>query len=653
MKLHNITINNMKGNAYRYVMYYLSNTLTVAIFFIFSNFVFYPKKITSPSEIASRSIDNGLIMCQVIIVMFSLFFVTYSVSIFLKSREREFGLLSLFGMTKNQIRKYVLIESTIISSISIVSGIILGILFSRLFFLIIGALLQKHIIFGISFKATKLTLIIFLLLFQFINIVMLIRIKNKEIIEQIKSNKVIKEVPTFSIFKSLIGITLLIVGYVLAWNAYGVSVISRMIPVTLIVIAGTYFIFTQFSILLTNLLKKNITRFYTKTNIVAVSQMIFKLKDTAKVLFLASILGAITFTATETVYSLSTEFVEAIRMSTPDDVGIVNSKEDINRKIDISEITSILEKYDLKVKYLNEVKGVEIKIGEEVDNKDSYYKSLALISNSQYNKLAKQSNNKQIRLNKNEIIYTFPFKEVGELEPRKETYIEKMLNKNILEFKINDTTRKYNIKEKIYETPMNTLRIRYSGVLSVNDIEFEEILKNISKEQLIEYYGIKLEDGSNSYKAVKEIRQYLNKGYEGHYSTKADLYIEQRSSLGVVMFIGLFIALLFLIASGSIIYFKLFNDMKQDSMEYSILRKIGASKSDIRRIITKQIAIIFSLPFIVSTSHSLFALKALGNFLQRNLLINGLTVIFGYFLVQLVYFLIVRKIYIRKIDNFQ
>jgi len=110
-----------------------------------------------------------------------------------------------------------------------------------------------------------------------------------------------------------------------------------------------------------------------------------------------------------------------------------------------------------------------------------------------------------------------------------------------------------------------------------------------------------------------------------------------------------FIAFLFFIASGSIIYFKLFNEIKQDSIEYGILRKIGTTEKEINSIITKQIGIIFFLPFVVSTFHSFFALKSLSNLLEDNLFKNGLIVMLGYLAFQLIYFVVIRAIYINRL----
>ncbi len=112
------------------------------IFFIFANFVFHPAidiKSAGGHEIAKMGAANGMIISQVIIVIFSILFVGYSTSIFLKSRGKEFGLLSLYGMTRKQIKKNnVLIENTIISILSLGMGILTGVVFSKLFFMGIG-----------------------------------------------------------------------------------------------------------------------------------------------------------------------------------------------------------------------------------------------------------------------------------------------------------------------------------------------------------------------------------------------------------------------------------------------------------------------------------------------------------------------------------
>ena len=216
MKISIMAFSNVKGNLYRYIMYYLSNSFAVTAFFIFSNFVFHPSlnlKNIGGHPIAQMGVVNSMIVCQVIIVVFSVLFVGYSTSIFLKSRGKEFGLLSLYGMTRKQIKKYVFIENTIITVLSIGTGIISGVIFSKLFLMAMEAFMDISLVFNIFYKALGLTILVFFALFEIVSVLMLLKIKNKEIIQQIKSNKIPKEIPDFSRKKSILGISLLILGY--------------------------------------------------------------------------------------------------------------------------------------------------------------------------------------------------------------------------------------------------------------------------------------------------------------------------------------------------------------------------------------------------------------------------------------------------------
>lgn len=92
MKISNMAVKNVRGNLYRYIMYCLSNAFAVTAFYIFANFVFHPSidiRSADGHPVARMGAANGMIISQVIIVIFSILFVGYSTSIFLKSREKN------------------------------------------------------------------------------------------------------------------------------------------------------------------------------------------------------------------------------------------------------------------------------------------------------------------------------------------------------------------------------------------------------------------------------------------------------------------------------------------------------------------------------------------------------------------------------------
>jgi len=649
MKISNMAIKNVKGNLYRYIMYCLSNAFAVTAFFIFANFVFHPSIDFHPEgvhAVASMGAANGMKISQVIIIIFSFLFVGYSTSIFLKSRGKEFGLLSLYGMTRKQIKKYVFIESTILSLLSIGTGIITGLVFSKLFFMIMESLLDISIPFNISLKALGLTFILFFLLFEIISVFMLSQIKGKEIIEQIKSSKIPKITPEFSKRKAILGIVLMIIGYTTAWFVTGAFVVLGMIPVTLIVIAGTYFLFTQFSIAVANKILKNENILYKKSNLVSYSQMIFKLQDTAKVLFLASILGAITFTATETIFSFYTELPANIGLDSYADIVIAQEGENLDDTNSLDKIKKILEKDGLKIEETTRIKVIKV-MGKPLEAEGVEESEAVIISNSDYNKMAASQDKETVTVKEGEIIYNFPYIRYdadGSINTDKQFSFDKVL------LSLNDYKREYNVSEKeIHGEILSLKRVGYYDMFILNDKDFQNELNSAKEKDLVLYNGIKLDKWRKSYNSSMEIDKILGSKYEGKYFSKIFPYKEVSKVYGLILFIGFFIAFLFFIASGSIIYFKLFNEIKQDSIEYNILKKIGATNKEINKIITKQIGIIFFLPFVVSTSHSLFALKSLSNLLRTNLFTNGIIVMFGYLVFQLIYFLVIRKVYINKI----
>ncbi|MBU5427724.1 ABC transporter permease [Tissierella pigra] len=648
MKISNMALSNVKGNLYRYVMYYLSNAFAVTAFFIFANFVFHPSlnyKGIGGHPVSQMGVINSMIACQVIIVIFSVLFVEYSTSIFLKSRGKEFGLLSLYGMTRKQIRKYVFIENTIITILSIGTGILSGLVFSKLFLMAMEAFMDISLPFNISFKALGLTILVFFVLFEIVSILMLFKIKNKEIIQQIKSNRIPKEIPNFSRKKSILGVSLLVLGYGIAWIVEGAFVPLAMLPVIFIVVAGTYFTFTQFSIAVANKVLKNENILYKKVNMISYSQMIFKLQDTAKVLFAAAILGAITFTATETIYSFFTESSSISGIDTPEDIGIIQKGETLKDNQSIDKVKEILENYDLKINEFHTVKNIRIK-NESKKINDNIREEILLISNEDYNKLAVYQGKDEITVKENEVVYNFPYEIIdynGKPEKIKRYPLE------TAQLKLKDKVKEYKVSGELHDSVMSLNKLGYFDAFILNDKDYENWLEIAGDEDLVIYNGIKLDKWKNSFDASVEIKEMLGSKYEYSYYAKAIPYKSIKNSFGLTLFIGFFIAFLFFIASGSIIYFKLFNEVKQDKVEYDILRKIGTTEKEINKIITKQIGTIFFLPFVVSTTHSLFALKSLSNLLQKNLFANGLVVALGYLVFQMIYFIIIRTMYIRKV----
>ncbi|HEY4543570.1 MAG TPA: ABC transporter permease, partial [Tissierellaceae bacterium] len=537
--------------------------------------------------------------------MFSFMFIGYATSLFIKSRGKEFGLLSLYGMTKKQIRKYVFIENSIISLFSILIGITLGALLSKLFLMMMDRFISVGLYLYISPLAVVVTIVLFIVIFQIINFLTLLKINNKEIVEQLKSNRKPRTLKTFSKAKAMLGIFLLVLGYVSAWIVYGGFVVLALIPVTITVIVGTYFFVTQFSLYFVDKLNKNKRLKYSGTNIVSFSQLSYKLQDTAKVLFLASILGAITFTATETIFTFYKEVDHIMGHTSEEDVLIGNFEskdtyELIREKVrkEISKDTNIIDEYELEF-----IKALNLSADEKYDTRID----TTLISESDYNKAAKMYGYDELKLDKNQVYYVYPHKRMG----MGKEYDNLVRNPgNIVEIEVEGYENEYEVIGERVTAAITIYSVGRHDYYVVNDEDFNNLLDKSNQTNISNLNGFKVESKYKSYNTSKELWKTLGKeeGYTMNLYFKAINHVDTRNSFGIILFIGFFISFLFFLATGSIIYFKLFDEIKQDREEYLILRKIGITNKELNKIITKQIGLVFFIPFVISTVHSFFAL---------------------------------------------
>ena len=430
------------------------------------------------------------------------------------------------------------------------------------------------------------------------------------------------------------------IGYRIAWVVEDAMVILAMIPVTLIVIGGTYFLFTQFSILLANKIRGSRRAVYNKTKLISYSQLIFKLKDTAKVMFLASILIAVSFSATETIYSFYKDSGEVMGFETVEDIGIVYRGKD-GFEGEYEEAKKDMLAYKDKIGMEKEAEFIVVANKDSEKGLGVHGKGL-VIGQRAYNEMREFGKQEPLELKEGEAFFHHNdrdyngYKEKGEKFPVEEFTLS-----------LGQVDRTFKKSGEKYGDFVSFMRIGYGNLFVVEDQVYEDFKSQAAKDEKVNYAMYKFENGKDSIEPGKEIE---SKYYESLNINAKGYTIEQMGKVyGTILFIGFFIALLFFIASGSVIYFKLFNEIESDRVEYEILRNIGMTKKDIKAIVTKQLRVLFFLPFIIGSIHSLVALKSLSNMLSINLIRNGLVVSLSYFIFQILFFIFIRRIYMKKL----
>lgn len=653
MTIGNIALKNIKGNLNKYTMYCVSNVIVVMIFFIFANFILS----VGMNGVNTRNGNLGqlagelMYACEFVIVIFTLVFTKYSLSNFLKSREKEFGLLSMFGLTKGQIRAYVMFENIIISTVSIIIGILFGILFSKIFFMAVAAILDfdTEIPFAISAKAVEITVICFFILFQLISFFTSLKIKNNNIAQLLKGSRIPKVTPKFSKIKAALSILLIISGYIVGIFSKA-GIIFTMFPILIVVIVGTYFLFSQFSVYFTNKLQNNKKVYYKGTNLITLSQIVYKLKDNSKILFITSILSGITIACAISVYSLQEISLSSLKENVPHDISIIEQGVNSHNVISPGKVEAVLKKYKFDIQYKNKVELIKAEnAGKIVQEQSNPYgikinnTTFNLMSQSSYNKLAKQYSRQQISLNYGEIVvYTYDLTS-GLANIRTQLPFE---NQKTLLLNINGVNSSWTIKDNIKGGIINA-DSKNTNTIVVNDNDFKRLWKNTADSNRYVYYGYNIKHYLKAAEAVEEIKSAVIKGQEGSFVERVISAAGLMQILSVLLFIGTFVAIIFFIATGSILYFKMFNEIQKDKYEFIGLKKIGFTVEEIKKVVSIQSFIMFFLPLTIALLHAAFAVKSVGLlYAQYFAFIAGI-----YLILQIIYYLFARWMYVKQINS--
>lgn len=276
MTFKQFALNNVKRNTRQYLSYFLSCMFAVTVFFMYAVVMFHPD--ISNNEFRD-TMQRGIIVNEVIIYVFSFLFVLYSTGSFIKSRKKEYGLLTTLGISKSQLNRMLVLENTIIGLASIVAGLLLGALLTKLFLMVFSTVLgiDQILPFYLSFKAIGLTALLFFVMFEVNSFAVVWALRTNSVMEVFRGAKSPKKVPKFSWILSTLSIAAIGVAYYLAFTADFISIIYRMAPILALIIPGTYFLFTQFSIAFTNQLKRRKGFYYKGLNLLTVSDLTYKI----------------------------------------------------------------------------------------------------------------------------------------------------------------------------------------------------------------------------------------------------------------------------------------------------------------------------------------------------------------------------------------
>lgn len=631
MNIKQFAINNISRNIKAYVGYLASIVISSALLFSFIMFTSHPDLEISQFP---DYLKEGLKMSKIIAYLFLFFFVFYSVSIFLKSRYKEFGILYITGISKQQVMKLIFIENIIINIASSVIGVIIGLVFSKIFLVIMSTFLElSPLKFYIPINAILSTLFYFIILAILTSVFASFIVKENQVLRLLKGTKTPKPEPKTSLVFVILSICLFVIAYysaVTSTDQY--TTYLRLVPVTSLTILATYLFFSQFSVFFLKKLKLN-KRFYRKnTNMLWISNLIYKVKDNARIFFLIAITSAVAFTAIGTVYSFWKDVKRQINLIYPNtmyystmtlhnDTKKPDSKEKDTERMRFIE--SELKKENVDYTRIN---------GEfkTVFPKKSDF-NVRIMKESKYLEITKTIGVNPISFEDNESISLLSSNLPGDKKVKDNVVIG---NKSL------------RIVKQVEECIMPAY---YDNMYVVKDNFYDSIKSKFIVDRFTTF------EVADSSKTTEICRQFENKfndesGMQPYLFFSKELMIENgKLTYSTFMFLAIFIGMIFFVTTSSFLYNKFYMDCQVDKKKYEQLNKLGMTYNEIKKASTIEIGIVFLLPYVVAVIHSIFALTALRNSFDIEVASSAVLVMGSLFLVQIVYFLIVRNNYLKEI----
>ena len=648
-----LAASNIKKNGKAYIPYILSCVMTVALFYIVKSLSYNPGL---KNMVGSSTMMTMMSMCSVIIALLAIVFLFYTNSFLMKRRKKEFGIFNILGMEKSHIAKTMAWENFYVTLISIVGGLVIGIALDKAMFLLIAQVLNEEITLGffISDKAIISTVVMFCVIFLLILLNSIRQIQTANPIELLTAGNAGEREPKTKWVLTVLGLLSLGAGYYIALTIENpLTALVYFFFAVILVIIGTYMLFTAGSIALLKILRKNKKYYYKTKHFTSISGMIYRMKQNAVGLANICILSTAVLVMVSSTSSLMLGMQDVIATRYPDDFIVYSNEASEERAYEsFDTIRKLQEEQNLNVTSEREYRYLVFPAFISGDTfevtRDANFSSLGNLNNlifvslSDYNRVMGTDKT----LAENEILI----------------YSDR-LQFDSPTLKIFD--REYSVKEKIDEFIGNGLIVAVAAntqfIVLPDGTDIEELYA-LQKETLSDgaseiqyYYGFNSDADEETQRTFYRtlLEDYVEHGYKGTIESKADSRSEFVGLYGGFFFIGIFLGVLFIMATVLIIYYKQISEGYDDKQRYEIMQKVGMTHQEIKSSIHSQVLTVFFLPLIVAGIHIAVAfpiitkLLALLNLLNVQLFLTCTVVCYAVFAVMylLIYLLTARTYY--------
>ncbi len=665
-----LAFDGIRKNARLYVPYFLTSTVMIVMHYI----ILFLSSNKAVSAIRGGDIIQSLLgMGGGIMAVFSCLFLFYTNSFLIKRRKKEFGLYNVLGMGKKNIALLMMCESIICAAISLILGLGIGILFSKLFELGLVNVMRSSSIsydFSVSLPSVIRTAAVFGIIFALIFLNSLRQLRTSTAIDLLKSENTGEKPPKGNIFLGLVGAALLAGAYYIAVTVKNpLSAITMFFLAVIMVIIGTYLVMISGSVIILRALQKNKRFYYRPQHFVSVSSMVYRMKRNGGGLASICVLSTMVLVMISSTACLYADTETTIKTRYPRELNYSMTFDDGSMMGE--EGSAKLER--LKEKIEEYVSGKGAGINNTIDYRCAYTAGVLSRDRIEADPATADTMNAIGVLDGLYEIFFVPLKDYNDTMGTKEalgggealvylstgTYSYPTISFN--------RGKTFDVRpiHKMFEPGEAVASIVPSMFIIVNDVEdaTEEISKiaNYNGDSLVRFEWIYEFDTG-----AEPERQYdigyglfndllLNEedraeagGFRSRYEVreteKADMYALN----GGLFYLGVVLSLVFLVATVLIIYYKQLSEGYEDRSRFEIMQKVGMTKKEIKKSISSQILTVFFLPLILAAVHIIFAFPIIYKiislmFASDAALVLGLTTA-GSFLLFTVFYVIIYKV---------
>lgn len=648
MSFLQFAFNNVRRNARAYFAYFLSSAFMVMIFFTYAMLIFHPDM--DQSEMG-RMTSIGMEVAEYIIFVFSILFVLFSIGSFLKARSKELGVLSLLGATTGSVNRLVFLENLMIGAGAIAAGLAGGLLLSKLFLLLsVRVTGINRLPFYWPWKAMGFTAAAFLVLFVVLSVFTLAFFRKNRVIELLGGSSKPKTAPRVSWVLAMLGVALLASAVLLLKGGEGLDFPKVMLAAAT-GIWGTYFFYTQVTVALIRLLKRSRRLLWRGTRLLWVSEMAYKIKDNARMLFMVTVAISLACMSVGVILAAQAQN-ERVYAANPFAFSYGVYEEE-HVEADMAWIDRQLSGQGISYEKLEQES-----LSGYLESEEIYAEVKA---RSDYNRAAAMLGLAPLpEMDEGQAVISAMPGSAAEKELRRIRAL-----RLILPF----------LEEPMMleplpsgETPLIGTN-GYTTIVVVSDAEYAALKSRLTEEnryrlsRVIEIYvplwqhkgSPRLDDpeiavGKSLFQGM--MNRLQNGETENYMSSRARSYAETREQLLMLSFVGVFIAAIFSVSSASFLYFKLYSELNQDRRMYCSLSKIGLGDREMRYSSSLQIALLFFIPVGISGIQTMVVLSLLGaRFQLGDVTVPVLTATGAFLAAQGLYYAVVRSRYVVQLKR--